>query len=86
MAKRLKTRTSPEPRPISAIAVVDNLVHKLTSTPQTTPKPTMALKGRRRFIADLNAISLECENGLEVQGLRLEGSSRHDYEDMSTTH
>lgn len=64
----------------------DNLVHKLTSTPQTTSKPTMALKGRRRFIADLNAVSSDCENGLEVQGLRLEGSSRQARAYISIIH
>lgn len=51
-------------------------------TSQISRKGKMALKGRRRFMADLNEVASACENGWEMQGLRLKGSSaeRHSCE------
>ena len=74
IAKRQKTRLSPEPRALIAVPS-ESPVNQHSVTSLVSHKGNMALKGRRRFMADLNEVASACENGWEVQGMRLKGSS-----------
>ena len=74
-AKRQRTLGSPQPSRSRDIATLDylpdgELRHKMAASALGRP-----LKGRRRFLADLEDAVAACEVGVEVQGLTVLGES-----------
>ncbi len=79
VAKRRKTRASPQPRASSCNTIVSEELEGVHNTPYiaTMSSAKTPLKGRKRFIADFKEATSAYGAGLEVGGLKVKGTSAY---------